>query len=308
MVGVFVSFFLIMLAIALIVWLKSYYRNTLTKVANDPKLWQEWVTKSKATPEEQDKIQRKYGSGVIPLHSQSASKSEFTIEVKTSSPQAPTYGAELTDDWYDVPPMPWEQRQIYTSDDGRNFFIGWQGRGPETEFSLNRKSRVTIIPTKLMIGFDGKRYIYGLELPNEVEKIYCKDDISSQLKSKGYAADTFWPWAERALKCDTSILHSLTVGYDKTTFETLWEGEGPSTEFTYRHADDRERVKIIPGKIERHRIDGIYCITGAQEGKQKSYRYFEKKIETMLKSEGMKRLHLQDWVKSVCIPETENAS
>lgn len=298
MLGFLVLFIFIAVVVA---GLKSYYRTTLVKVANDPKLWQEWVIKSKVTPQEQDKIQRKYGTGIIPLHGQSFSDNGSTISVTVTTHSAPADESEVTDDWYDVAPMPWEKRKIYTDADGRNFFIGWQGTGPETEFSLNRKSRVKIIPTKLMIGFDGKRYIAGTELPTEVEQIYCKDDISSQIKSKGHSADTFWFWAKNTLKCDTFILHSLTVGYDHTTFETLWEGEGPTTEFTYRHADNRDRVTIIPTKIERHRIDGIYCITGLQEGKDKPYRYFEKKIETMLKSEGIRRLSINDWVERVSI-------
>lgn len=296
MLGFLVLFICI---VAGVIWFKSYYRKTLVKVANDPKLWQDWVTKSKVTPQKQDEIQRQYGTGIIPLHGQSSSDNCSTISVTVSTHSAPADETEVTDDWYDVAPMPWEKRKIYTDADGRNFFIGWQGSGPETEFSLNRKSRVKIIPTKLMIGFDGKRYIAGTEISGEAEQIYCKDDISSQIKSKGRSADTFWFWAKNTLKCDTFILHSLTVGYDHTTFETLWEGEGPSTEFTYRHADNRDRVTIIPIKIERHRIDGIYCITGTQDGKDKPHRYFEKKIQTMLKSEDMKRLHLQDWVKAI---------
>lgn len=312
MVGFLVS---LMLVVALVAWLKSYYRKTLTKVANDPKLWQEWVIKSKVTPEKQDEIQRKYGTGVIPLHTLSAPELEpsvgFELQISTQAPSpnivhVNEYG--YFQEYEEVPPMPWEQRQIFSGPEEQRYFVAWQGQGPETEFSLNRKRRVKIIPTKIMKGFDGKRYLCGLELPDGVETIYNKDDISSQLKSKGHSADDFWPWAHDVLGFDYYVMDSLTVDYDHTTFETLWEGEGPATEFTYRHDLDRDRVKIIPSKIERHRIDNTYCITGLQEGKAEPYRYFEKKILTMLKSEGMKRLHLQDWVNSFCVSETDSVS
>ena len=300
------GFFVFVIFIAVVVaGLKSYYRKTMIKVANDPKLWEERVIKAKVTPQKQDEIQRKYGTGLIPLHNPSGISSNMDVEIQVST-QTPSSKniVHVTEfgylyDYEEAPPMPWEKRQIYTSADGRKFFIGWQGTGPETEFSLNRKSRVKIIPTKLMVGFDGKRYIAGTELPGEAEQKYCKDDISSQIKSKGHSADDFWFWAEKVLNCDTSIIHSLTVGYDHTTFETLWEGKGPVTEFTYRHALDRKRITIIPVKLERHRIDNTFCITGVQEGNDKPYRYFEKKIQTMLKSEGIKRLHLKDWALEI---------
>jgi hypothetical protein len=201
-------------------------------------------------------------------------------------------------DGHDIKPMPWPDRDIFTDSDGNRYFVAWSGKGPSTSFGLNRKKRISIYPTKILKAFSGHMYIAGIESGSSSESIFMYRDVSSQIKSEGFAPGHLLDWAERVLSLDASILDSLTVNDDCETLEVVWDGRAPITSFTYR-ADTRERVSIVPVRLLRSRISGALSFLGECGNDTKEYN--PKKIETLIHTEGYKKLAFNDWVDHVLL-------
>jgi hypothetical protein len=176
MLGFFVLFVLI---VAVVAWFKSYYRKTLVKVANDPKLWQEWVIKSKVTPQKQDEIQRKYGTGIIPLHTESSSARDFSLEVRN-----PQRLAEFEESLTTI----------------------WAGSTKTIEFTYEKpfergRSRRRVDVEELMYDAKGRIILRGHCHKRGEERTFREDRILTKIKcgSKRYDFDE---WCEELLGVD----------------------------------------------------------------------------------------------------------
>lgn len=180
MFGFFVFVIFIVAAAAIVVWLKSYYRKSVMKIANDPTLWDEWVIKSKVTPQEQDKIQRKYGTGVIPLHGQSSSEQNSPNPDVVNSSKLAEFEESLT--------------------------TIWAGTTKTIEFTYekpfgDRRSRRRVDVEELMYDTKGRIVLRGYCHEKGEERTFRESRIRTKIKAGSKRYD-FDEWCEELLGVD----------------------------------------------------------------------------------------------------------
>lgn len=190
-------------------------------------------------------------------------------------------------------PIPWAERVIYENGESK-YFVLWEGTAAPVEFTINRKRRVSMTPQRFMKGFDGDLYLAGTIDGNA--EIVCKTDISSMLKSSGASPLDLVEWAIRFLGFKRQILKALPLGWHPINLEEVWSGECAETEFTYGSVK-RERIKVIPIAIYRHVITGDYMMSAKNINNTTPDNYQFSSILTMLKTDGEKKLHKQDWLQ-----------
>lgn len=89
-------------------------------------------------------------------------------------------------------PSPLPLKKLKTIDIGnKTFYIAWSGSLPETTFSVNRKEKVTITPTHILVK---GLHPYIAQIKDGEQVIYSKKSISSQIKTVGKGAKPFYDW------------------------------------------------------------------------------------------------------------------
>ncbi len=133
-------------------------------------------------------------------------------------------------------------------------------------------------------------YLKGICLESNEERHFNTERIKN-LFIDGCQTNIF-DWCASYLNIDLfSILPTNTKSNIK---KVVWEGNCPSTTFTYRNFD-REKITVSPIRLEQH---GSYLnLVAIHNGVEKTF--FSQKIETMLATEGYKKMHFNDWVSNV---------
>ncbi|WP_295894041.1 hypothetical protein [uncultured Vibrio sp.] len=107
----------------------------------------------------------------------------------------------------------------------------------------------------------------------------------------------FADWCQSVLSVN---LFSVLPNRSKSNISAvLWEGECPATTFTYRD-EGRERLTVYPTRLEVH---GTYRNLIATKENGVTQTFFVQNIDTMLDTEGHKKMHFDDWVESVLLGE-----
>lgn len=202
----------------------------------------------------------------------------------------------------DIDPVPWEQRTIHIDSLGVKYFVVWSGEGPLTEFTVKRKDRIKGIPYRLMKGFDGLMYI-SMRIDNDSnDKIYCYDDVSSQIKSVGHAPGKLLDWSRRVIGFDESTLDAIP--FDNSIVNLALRCDFSKSDitatFTYRLGDDRQRLTVKSFRLYQHKITGEWLLGAYVNSLNAEKLLIASRIETMVITDDGKKLNVDDWIKWMC--------
>ncbi|EKO3385485.1 hypothetical protein OMA36_001753 [Vibrio fluvialis] len=89
---------------------------------------------------------------------------------------------------------------------------------------------------------------------------------------------------------------AVVVAYFKQKEKILWQGDCPTTTFSYRDQSDRQRITVTPIKLRKI---GNYVDLIALNSSGKEKVYFSQLIDSMLSTEGHDKMHFDGWVKGV---------
>ncbi|AGN34191.1 hypothetical protein VPPG_00066 [Vibrio phage VD1] len=87
------------------------------------------------------------------------------------------------------------------------------------------------------------------------------------------------------------------------TLETvIWEGLCPSTTFSYRDQNGRQRITVEPVRLIKK---GNYQNLIAVDSHGNEKVFYCQLIDSMLVTEGHKKMHFDDWVNCVLLPQEQ---
>ncbi|WP_102341209.1 hypothetical protein [Vibrio cyclitrophicus] len=97
--------------------------------------------------------------------------------------------------------------------------------------------------------------------------------------------------------CVLVVLVAIAIYKNRQPKEILiWEGNCPPTTFSYRDQSERQRLTVQPIRLIQK---GEYLNLIALDSAGKEKVFFTQLIDTMLITEGHKKMTFPDWVKNV---------
>ncbi|MEZ8824414.1 hypothetical protein AB6E04_08620 [Vibrio amylolyticus] len=105
----------------------------------------------------------------------------------------------------------------------------------------------------------------------------------------------FADWCQSVLSVN---LFSVLPSRSKSNISAiLWEGKCPATTFTYRD-EGRERLTVYPTRLE---VKGTYKNLIATKENGVTQTFFVQNIDSVLHTEGHKKMDFDDWVEEVLV-------
>nr|WP_075518872.1 hypothetical protein [Moritella viscosa]SHO06904.1 Putative uncharacterized protein [Moritella viscosa] len=191
-------------------------------------------------------------------------------------------------------PIPADDRKRITLNN-EDYYIAWSGQLPETSFTVNR-NRITISPTHILVK---QSATYLADTNNDDETIIIKTkDISTMLATIGHKKFDIWDWFINVpgVPDDVRKQYPDYESYDSDYID-IWEGEAPNTSFGYNSDKGRVKLNVIPLKIRRGKLSGDLTLGCSIDGKKDVINM--QRIDTMLTTDGYKKVWLDDWIKDI---------
>ncbi|EKO3378399.1 hypothetical protein ONZ70_003608 [Vibrio fluvialis] len=236
--------------------------------------------------------------------SESALNTNVTVKMTTSSSR------HVRDDGLEeneqVSPIPFDDREkLFVSDE--RYYVVWSGKSPEATFSVNRKDKVTMTPTHVLMK-DEK--IHVAEIKGDDTKIIPTLDISSQIQVKGHNRRSFWEWM-RIINPNFPWNFYRAYPEHETCdrdYSVVWEGElAPTTFSRYVYNGNernRKRETVTPLSVLKGKLTGETKIK-FRDSQDREFTIKVDLIDTMLATEGHKKMHFDDWVNEVLLAQTK---
>ncbi|CAH8242435.1 hypothetical protein VAEKB19_6710002 [Vibrio aestuarianus] len=236
-------------------------------------------------------------SSFIKKKSNSTPRMGFTI-----STTSPTCSDDIDEYEKTPPPIPFDDREIL-SIHGERYYVVWYGTSPEATFSVNRKEKITISPTHVLMK-DEK--IHVAEIKGDDIKVIPTLEISSQIQVRGHNRRSFWEWIRIINPNFPWNFHRSYPEYEtcERDYSLIWEGELAPTTFSRYEYNGYERSR------KRETVTPLAFLKGKLTGETKlKFRDSQNKeltiktdlIDTMLDTEGHKKKRLDDWVNDVLL-------
>ncbi|MEW2682035.1 hypothetical protein AB1K40_09750 [Vibrio cholerae] len=203
-------------------------------------------------------------------------------------------------EYEEVSPIPFDERKIMLID-GQRYYVAWVGTSPEATFSVNRKEKVTMSPNHILIRNDA---IHVAEINGDDIKVIPTLEISSQIQVKGHNRRSFWEWMRIINPNFSWNFHRAYPEYETSNrdYSLIWEGELAPTTFTryVHHGYDRTRKRetVTPIALYKGKLTGETKLK-IIDSEQKEITFCTGDIDTMLATEGYKKMHFNDWVSNV---------
>ncbi|WP_158144866.1 hypothetical protein [Vibrio metschnikovii] len=232
--------------------------------------------------------------------STSTPSARFTISMPTSV----TY-SDGKEEFEELSPIPFDDREILIINDER-YYVAWAGLAPEATFSVNRKEKITIIPTHVLVK---NMAIHVAEINEQNVKIIPTREISSQIQVKGYNRRSFWEWMriinpEFPWNFHTAYPEHETCERD---YSIVWKGTLAPTTFSryeyHGYERKRKRETVKPIALYKGKLTGETKLEFIDSGNIKQIIKIDL-IDTMLATEGHKKKHFDDWVNDVLLTST----
>ncbi len=150
-----------------------------------------------------------------------------------------------------------------------------------------------VSPVEIVFDNNNQYYLRGwCHLRDEKRNFNFDNIVSVKIGEKTLSIND---WLKNHLEID--IQDSTRSSSNSQSADVIWEGECSPTTFTYRD-QDRNRITVTPVRLEQK---GAYknLIAINENGVEKTF--FVQHIETMLATEGYKKMHFDDWVNGVLL-------
>ncbi|MGY2573187.1 hypothetical protein [Vibrio sp. C8] len=236
--------------------------------------------------------------------SESTPNTNFTVKITTSSSR------DVLDDELEereqVTPIPFDDREkLFVN--GERYYVVWSGKSPESTFSVNRKDKITMTPTHVLMK-DEK--IHVAEIKDDDTLVIPTLDISSQIQVKGHNRRSFWEWMRIINPNFPWNFYRAYPEYEtcERDYSLIWEGElAPTTFSRYVYNGNersRKREAVTPLSVLKGKITGETKIK-FRDSQDKEFTIKTDLIDTMLATEGHKKMHFDDWVNCVLLPQEQ---
>ncbi|MBY8176066.1 hypothetical protein KW520_11510 [Vibrio fluvialis] len=229
---------------------------------------------------------------------ESAPKPNFTVKMTTSSSR------HVRDDDLEeneqVSPIPFDDREKLFVNDER-YYVVWSGKSPEATFSVNRKDKVTMTPTHVLMK-DEK--VHVAEIKGGDTKIVPTLDISSQIQVKGHNRRSFWEWMRIINPNFPWNFYRAYPEYETCDrdYSVVWQGElSPTTFSRYEYVGNdrkRKRETVTPLALLKGKLTGETKLK-FRDSENRELAINVNLINTMLATEGHPKKHFEDWVNDL---------
>ncbi|MDE5178236.1 hypothetical protein [Vibrio fluvialis] len=235
---------------------------------------------------------------------ESTPNTNFTVKMTTSSSRH-----ACDDDLEEneqVSPIPFDDREKLFVNDER-YYVVWSGKSPEATFSVNRKDKVTMTPTHVLMK-DEK--IHVAEIKESDIQIICTKEISSQVQVKGHNRRSVMEWIRIINPNFPWNFHHAYPEHEtcERDYSLIWEGElAPTTFSRYVYSGyerTRKRETVTPLAVVKGKLTGETKIK-FRDSQDKEFTIKTDLIDTMLATEGHKKMHFDDWVNCVLLPQEQ---
>ncbi len=100
--------------------------------------------------------------------------------------------------------------------------------------------------------------------------------------------------------CAAFLLMILSFYWKKKALHkvVIWQGECPPTTFSYRDQSGRQRITVQPIRILKSK-KYIDLVAINSNGNEKIF--YRQLIDSMMATEGHKKMHFDDWVNDVLL-------
>lgn len=230
--------------------------------------------------------------------SETTSSVNLTVKMTTSSPhQKHDDDLEQSEQ---VTPIPYDDREKLFINNER-YYVVWSGKSPEATFSVNRKEKVTMAPTHILMK---NEKIHVAEIKGDDIKIIPTLDISSQIQVRGHNRRSFWEWMRIINPNFPWNFYRAYPEYETCDrdYSVVWQGElSPTTFSRYEYVGNdrkRKRETVTPLALLKGKLTGETKLK-FRDSENRELAINVNLINTMLATEGHPKKHFEDWVNDL---------
>ncbi len=244
-------------------------KKKMREVMSNPQHYKDYVTSKGYSEEEQIEFCERFG---------------IDYEKVTSSPSIPSK----------------EIKKRAINDWEKKLTVLWAGEEqPITilyEDSDGNVSVRKVTPEQVLFSKTAEFYIRGLCHRSQEQRTFNVGAIQRISDEDGTETD-FYSWCISKLNIDPFT--AVPEGRLPNFYQILWKGTCPPTSFTYRN-NGRKRITVVPTLLRKR---GTYYDLVAKDESEQLDVFLVQNIETMLTTDGYKKMHFDDWVKEVLVTE-----
>ncbi|HFQ5370483.1 TPA: hypothetical protein ACGVAR_003047 [Vibrio vulnificus] len=247
-----------------------YWVRKAKKEMHDPEKFRDYVTKKGYNTEQQKDFCKRLGIDYELVTGKSVERKHF--EGKQDARK------KAIDKWEETLTILW-------AGDAQTITIIYEDRDGCTTLRKINPEQITFSKT-------AEFYIRGYCHTSNEPRTFNVGGIEKIIENDGNETD-FYAWCLSATEIDPFT--AVPKGRLPNFYQILWKGRCAPTTFTYRD-ESRIRMTVTPLMLRKR---GKFCDLIASDESGDTLVLHVQKIETMLATDGFKKMHFDDWVTQV---------